>query len=106
MAWLYRLAHNTHIDYVRTQKTTTSLNNDDRPIELASSAAAVDLARALDADLLAQALNQLTAEQQQGIVMKFIEGLDNEPIALTMDKRERALLALLMRALMSLRRAL
>ena len=106
LAWLYRLAHNTHIDYVRTQKPTTSLNNDDRPIELASSAAAVELARALDADVLAQALTQLTVEQQQVIVMKFIEGLDNEQIALTMDKREGAIRALQMRALMSLRRVL
>ena len=106
LAWLYRLAHNTHIDYVRTQKPTTSLNNDDRPIELASSAAAVELARALDADLLAQAPSQLTVEQQQVIVMKFIEGLDNEQIAQTMDKREGAIRALQMRALMSLRRVL
>ena len=106
LAWLYRLDHNTHIDYVRTQKPTTSLNNDDRPIELASSAAAVELGRALDADLLAQALGQLTTEQQQVIVMKFIEGLDNEQIAQTMDKREGAIRALQMRALMSLRRVL
>jgi RNA polymerase sigma-70 factor (ECF subfamily) len=106
LAWLYRLAHNTHIDHVRTHKPTTSLNNDERPIELASPAAAVELARTLDADLLAQALGQLTPDQQQVIVMKFIEGMDNEQIALTMDKREGAIRALQMRALMSLRRVL
>ena len=39
-------------------------------------------------------------------VMKFIEGLDNEQIALSMDKREGAIRALQMRALMSLRRVL
>ena len=106
LAWLYRLAHNTHIDHVRTNKPTTSLNNDDRPIDLASSAAAGELARTLDADLLAQALSQLTVDQQQVIVMKFIEGHDNEQIAQTMDKREGAIRALQMRALMSLRRVL
>jgi len=106
LAWLYRLAHNAHIDHVRSQKPTTSLNNDERPFELASSTAAVELARALDADLLARALGQLTPEQQQVIVMKFLEGLDNEQIAETMDKREGAIRALLMRALMSLRRVL
>jgi len=106
LAWLYRLAHNAHIDHVRSQKPTTSLNNDERPFELASSAAAVELTRALDADLLAQALGQLTPDQQQVIVMKFLEGLDNEQIAQTMDKREGAIRALQMRALMSLRRVL
>jgi RNA polymerase sigma-70 factor (ECF subfamily) len=106
LAWLYRLAHNAHIDHVRSQKPTTSLNNDDRPVELASSAAAVELTRALDADLLAHALGELTPDQQQVIVMKFLEGLDNEQIALSMDKREGAIRALQMRALMSLRRVL
>jgi RNA polymerase sigma-70 factor (ECF subfamily) len=106
LAWLYRLAHNTHIDHVRSQKQTTSLNNDERPLELASAAAAVELARALDAELLAHALGQLTPDQQQVIVMKFLEGLDNDQIALSMDKREGAVRALQMRALMSLRRVL
>ena len=106
LAWLYRLAHNAHIDYVRSQKPTTSLNNDERPVELASSAAAVELKRALDADLLARALSELTSDQQQVIVMKFLEGLDNEQIAQSMNKREGAIRALQMRALMSLRRVL
>jgi RNA polymerase sigma-70 factor (ECF subfamily) len=106
LAWLYRLAHNAHIDHVRAQKPTTSLNSDDRPLELASSSAAVELTRALDADLLARALGELTPDQQQVIVMKFLEGLDNEQIAQSMDKREGAIRALQMRALMSLRRVL
>ena len=106
LAWLYRLAHNIHIDYVRSQKPTTSLNNDDRPLELASPTADGELRRTLDADLLAHALNELTPDQQQVIVMKFLEGLDNEQIAQTMDKREGAIRALQMRALMSLRRVL
>ena len=38
--------------------------------------------------------------------MKFIEGMDNDQIAASMDKREGAIRALQMRALMSLRRVL
>jgi RNA polymerase sigma-70 factor, ECF subfamily len=106
VAWLYRLAHNSHIDHVRTQRPTTSLTNDERPLELASPQAAVELARALDADLLSRALGELTVDQQQVIVMKFIDGLDNEQIAQSMDKREGAIRALQMRALSSLRRVL
>jgi RNA polymerase sigma-70 factor (ECF subfamily) len=106
LAWLYRLAHNAHIDHVRAKKPTTSLNNDDRPVDVPSAAAAVELNRALDADLLARALGELTPDQQQVIVMKFLEGLDNEQIAQTLEKREGAIRALQMRALMSLRRVL
>jgi RNA polymerase sigma-70 factor (ECF subfamily) len=106
LAWLYRLAHNVHIDHVRSQKPTTSLNNDSRPVELPSTTAAVELARTLDADLLAHALDDLTQEQQQVIVLKFLEGLDNGEIARSMDKREGAIRALQMRALIRLRRVL
>lgn len=106
LAWLYRLAHNVHIDFVRAQRPMTSLTNDQRPVEIANPAAAVELARTLDADLLAKALSHLTEEQQQVIVMKFIEGMDNEQIARSLDKREGAVRALQMRALMSLRRVL
>jgi RNA polymerase sigma-70 factor, ECF subfamily len=106
LAWFYRLAHNTHIDHVRTHKPTLSLNNDEHPVELASAAAAVELGRTLDADLLARALAQLTLDQQHVIVMKFMDGLDNEQIAQTLNKREGAIRALQMRALMSLRRVL
>jgi RNA polymerase sigma-70 factor (ECF subfamily) len=106
LAWLYRLAHNTHIDHVRSQKPTTSLNNEARPVELASVSAAVELTRTLDADLLAGALSELTPDQHQVIVMKFLEGLDNQQIAQSMNKREGAIRALQMRALMSLRRVL
>jgi RNA polymerase sigma-70 factor (ECF subfamily) len=106
LAWLYRLAHNAHIDHVRSHKPTTSLSNDERPLDLPSPAAEADLARSLDTEVLARAVAQLTPEQQQVIVMKFLDGCDNEQIALAMDKREGAIRALQMRALMSLRRVL
>jgi len=106
LAWLYRLAHNAHIDHVRSQRPTTSLTNDQRPLDLASPSASVELGRTLDAEVIAGALAELTIDQQQVIVMKFIEGLDNERIAQLMDKREGAIRALQMRALMSMRRVL
>jgi RNA polymerase sigma-70 factor, ECF subfamily len=106
LAWLYRLAHNVHIDHVRKQRPTTSLTDDNRPIDVPSDAATTELARRLDADLIARALAELTPEQQRVIVLKFIEGLGNEQIACIMDKREGAIRALQMRALLSLRRVL
>lgn len=106
LAWLYRLAHNVHIDFVRATRPTTSLTAEDRTLDVPSTSAMAELARALDAEVLATALTQLTIEQQQVIVMKFMEGLDNEQIAHNMGRREGAIRALQMRALLSLRRAL
>jgi RNA polymerase sigma-70 factor, ECF subfamily len=106
LAWLYRLAHNAHIDHVRSQKRTTSLDSDHRLLKLASRAAGVELGRALDADMLARALRELTPDQQQVIVLKFLEDLETEQIAQFMDRREGAIRALQMRALMRLGRVL
>lgn len=106
LAWLYRLAHNVHIDHVRKQRPTTSLTDDNHPIDVPSEVAATELGRRLDADLIARALAQLTTEQRRVIVLKFIEGLGNAEIACIMNKREGAIRALQMRALLSLRRVL
>jgi RNA polymerase sigma-70 factor (ECF subfamily) len=105
-AWLYRLAHNVHIDHLRSKRQTISLNDEERPIELASEAATAELAQRLDADLLARAVRQLTPEQQQVIILRFLDGFENAQIAQIMNKREGAIRALQLRALLSLRRIL
>ncbi len=106
LAWLYRLAHNAHVDHLRRRRTTTSLNDDESPIDLPSETASRDLAQRLDAEVLSNAMTQLTLEQQQVLVLKFMEGFDTDQIARMMDKREGSIRALQMRALQSLRRVL
>lgn len=106
LAWLYRLAHNVLVDHHRARRPTTSLHDDARPLDFPSEAAARDMARRLDAELLVQVVQQLTPEQQQVIVLKFIDGYDTEQIARMLDKREGAIRALQLRALLSLRRLL
>ena len=106
VAWLYGLAHNVHVDHVRRQRPTVSLNDDSHPLEVPSEAATAELAQRLDADLLAHALRRLTPEQHEVIVLKFIEGLETDQIALMMGKGEGAIRALQMRALQRLRRVL
>jgi RNA polymerase sigma-70 factor (ECF subfamily) len=48
------------------------------------------------------ALQFLTEEQQQVLILKFIAGLPNENIAKIMNKREGAVRALQMRALQTM----
>lgn len=106
LAWLYRLAHNVLVDHVRAKKPTTSLHDEEHPMDLPSESATRDLARTLDASLLAGAVSQLTEEQQHVILLKFVEGLDNATVARMMARREGAIRALQLRALLSLRRVL
>jgi RNA polymerase sigma-70 factor, ECF subfamily len=106
LAWLYRLAHNVLVDHQRVRRPTVSLQDEDHPRDVASEAAVRELAQRLDAEVLANAVRQLTAEQQQVIILKFIDGLENADIAQVMDKREGAIRALQLRALLTLRRVL
>jgi RNA polymerase sigma-70 factor (ECF subfamily) len=106
IAWLYRIAHNAVIDHYRTRKATVPLEAA-RPAEL-SQADPLDERLDLQADSrqLRAALQDLTEEQQQVLVLKFINGLSTPEIARQLGKRQGAIRALQMRALQGLSKSL
>jgi RNA polymerase sigma-70 factor, ECF subfamily len=106
VAWLYTVAHNVVVDWRRRAQTSESLNDPEKPIEVESVGAAQAMTQWIDADLLAKAVKRLTPEQQQVIILKFLDGFDTATIARVMDKREGTVRALQLRALQSLRREL
>ncbi len=101
IAWLYTIAHNTVIDHYRTRKDTVAIEN---TISLASDAPSpheqVELH--FEAENLRAALQTLTPEQQQVIVLKFISGMSTDEIAGQLKKSAGAIRALQMRALQAL----
>lgn len=101
VAWLYRLAHNRIVDARRTRKEVTEL------LEIVPSRDCLPddvVARKLDAEALRAVLSQLTEEQREVVVLKFIDGLSTKETAEVMGRQEGAVRALQMRALQSLRR--
>lgn len=106
LAWLYTVAHNVVVDSRRHTRPSYSLDDADNPIELESTGAAQAMSNWIDADQLANAMKQLTPEQQQVITLKFLDGFDTARIAEIMDRREGAIRGLQLRALQSLRREL
>jgi RNA polymerase sigma-70 factor, ECF subfamily len=106
VAWLYTVAHNAVIDWRRRAVNTETLNDPDNPIEVESDGATQAMTQWIDRDLLAKAVKRLTPEQQQVIILKFLDGFDTATIARVMDKREGTIRALQLRALQSLRREL
>ncbi len=60
--------------------------------------------RRLSAEAVRAALKYLTEEQQQVIVLRFIEGYNTDEVARFMDKDNGAIRALQHRALVSLQR--
>lgn len=102
MAWLYRIAHNAVIDHYRTKKVSISLE-EVNPVEV-SYADAVDerLDLQVKSQKLREALQELTEEQQQVLILKFVGGLSTSEIAQQLGKRQGAVRALQMRALQGL----
>jgi len=100
VAWLYTIAKNLVIDYYRTKKESVPLENIHT---LTSHETPVDEVESrFDLQAMRDALQFLTDEQQQVLILKYIAGLPNENIAKIMNKREGAVRALQMRDLQTM----
>lgn len=97
--WLYRVAHNTVIDYYRTRKPVSALEHV-HPLRV-SYADGVD--EKIDLDIfsshLVEALKELTDGQREVLILRFIGGLTTQEIARRIDKGLGAVRALQMRGL-------
>lgn len=107
IAWLYRIAHARVIDYWRSSKRRQTAPLDDPLLQdgLVVTDDAIDI-DFLQHRSLWQALRQLTDDQQNVIIMKFVQGLSNVEIAQLLGKTEGAVKALQRRALEALGRLL
>jgi RNA polymerase sigma-70 factor, ECF subfamily len=104
-AWLYRIAHNCLVDYLRTlpRQSATSL---DAVAEMPEHHAGREFGRVLDRAMLEPALAKLTDEQREAIELRFFEGLPVADAAERMGRSEEAVKKLQARALANLRRYL
>ena len=102
-AWLYRIAHARTVDHWRQQQRR-------QEVELLDSLPAKDPGPAdiVDArsqwDMVVDLLAQLTDEQRDVVILRFIEGMSLAEVAVTMDKTVGAVKALQHRALTALAR--
>jgi RNA polymerase sigma-70 factor (ECF subfamily) len=105
VAWLYRLAHNLVIDTYRSRRQTIPL--DDLTEAEEPGADVIDLVEEkLDAEQVRLALRTLSAEHQQLIVLRFVEGLSHAEVAEITGKSEGAMRVVQYRALQMLAKAL
>ncbi len=97
-AWLYRIAHNVVVDYFRTHRDIASLDDPSAPEHIGSDFQDV-IDHQMTADTLRIALSRLTHDQQEVIILKFLEGYSTAEIAEILDKQEGAVRTLQHRAL-------
>lgn len=100
VAWLYTIAKNLVIDYYRTKKESVPL--EDVHTVTSHETPVDEVESRFDLQAMRDALQFLTDDQQQVLILKFIAGLPNENIAKIMNKREGAVRALQMRALQTM----
>ena len=105
VAWLFRIARNTWVDYTRKQRVREAL-----PLEegLLSSAAQPDeiAERTATQELIRKALQRLTVQQRQILILRFVEERTCAEIARILGRSETSVKALQRRGLASLQRLL
>ncbi len=102
ISWLYRIAHARVVDYYRrVKRRPASSNVDSEPISVTPDMDA-SLVRQYVAQALQEAIAELTEEQRQVIILRFVEGYRIDAVAEIIEKKPNAVKALQHRALRAL----
>jgi len=106
-SWLYKIARNRVIDHYRTKKPNTSLEDflqveSEEFLEGARFETEFDIKIAVTE--VKKAMKSLTEEQQDVILMKYVEELEIYEIAKILDKKEGAVRVIQHRALEKLKK--
>ncbi len=105
VSWLYRIAHARVVDFYRQSKRRPQTDIEAVPIAVQMDMD-IKVMRRQAAQILREAIATLTDEQQQVIILRFVEGMSINEVASIMDKRANAIKALQHRGLRSLARHL
>ncbi len=108
-AWFVTIARNLIADHYKSSRYRLELTTDD--VTTSGAAPAVDgpedtVLEALQSAVVLQAVRQLGAEQQECIVLRFLQGMSVTETAQIMGKNEGAIKALQYRAVRTLGRLL
>ncbi len=100
-AWLYRIAHNQVVDYLRTRKNTTTIDLLETSLDGQNQPEQALLNRE-DGRLLAQAIQQLDEQDQEVLVCRFVSQLSHAETAAVLGLNESHVRVLQYRALKKL----
>ena len=102
-AWLFRIAHNQVVDYLR-KKTRRPVSSIDKVSLSADDDPTQTLERKLDVERLNSATRKLTPAQQEVISLRFAGEMSIAEVAKVMGKSEGAIKALQHSAIVALRK--
>ncbi len=102
-AWLYRIAHNTLIDYFRKHKKLLSLEEQRIESDDRSEEEAEDFERKI---IVLKALRRLPEQYQEVLSLRYFEELSNEEIAQVVGCKKETLAVKMHRSLEALKKIL
>ena len=105
-AWLYRIAYNTIVDDARRHQRRPTSPLYDTIVLPAENDPSFLVDKRLTREEVVQAIQQLTDDQKNVIILRFGEGLTAPKVAQILDKSEEAVRALQRRGLINLKRIL
>ena len=105
-SWLYQIARNKVIDHYRVKRTKIPLEEVDAELVAADFNIEEALENRLSIEKIRGALRYLTPDQQDVILMKFMEDLSHREIAVVLAKSEGAIRIIQHRALLELKKVM
>ena len=107
-SWLYRIARNGVIDHYRLKKNHVELETLEADAEVAKVATSieVELDQGLTLEKVKDAIRELSHDQQDVILMRFMEELSHDEIAAALDKSVGAVRLIQHRAINALKKIL
>lgn len=105
-AWLFRIAHNQMVDFVRKASKKRTVPFDESLPVLSDSDPEHDVELKMDVEKVVSATRRLTKAQREVISLRFAGGLSITEAARTMGKSEGAIKALQHSAILALRKTL
>lgn len=102
-SWVYRIAKNEVIDFYRTSKKDLRLEQVEENFLKIPETQTSEINQALDLEKIKSLINLLKPDQQDVLIMRFVEGLNHEEIAAALDKSEGAVRIIQFRAIQNLK---
>lgn len=104
-AWIFKIAHNLVVDYLRRRKQRTTIPID--AIEISSDTDPVTTAENnIEMARVATAMEKLTEDQREVVRLRFFGGLSSKEVSGVMDKTDGAVREMQRAALEKIRQIL
>lgn len=105
-SWLYRIARNKVIDFYRTKRESTSIDQVDPEIFLAPAVQQFSFDKDIEVQGLMQAIQGLEPNYQDVVVMRFVEDMSVAEVAAALKKSQGSVKVIQHRAIKKLKEIL